>query len=181
MRSLPERMIVPLPLFDEAAAALRQSGSYRRDLSAQELAQIMRLIVEGLLSGQEAVRASILHTDVRIEQDQGFVSSRAEVRSPIRATVQTDCALGNDTAPGRIRLLDLNVQQEAGFLAKQALRAFDLEGRARRALSDPNQALALALRSQLEPRGATLSALGLHFNEQTLTVVLHGDPAASGS
>lgn len=179
MPSLPDSIIVPLPLFDEAASALRESGSYRRELSAQELARIMSLIVEGLLSGQEAVRATVSHMDVRIEQGQGVVSSRAEVRSPIKAAVQTDCALGNDTAPGRIRLLGLNVRQEGGFLAKQAMRAMNIEGKARRALSDPNQALALALRSQLEPRGATLSALGLHFHEQTLTVVLQGGPTAS--
>lgn len=178
MPSISEGMVVPLPLFDEAAVALRQSGNYRREMTAQELAQIMALIVEGLLSSQQRMRASVPRMEVRIEQGRGIVSGRAEVRSPISASVETNAVLGNDAVSGRIKLLDLQVRQEAGFLAKQALRAIDIEGRARRALSDPNQALALALRSQLEPRGALLSALGLHFNEQSLTVVLQGGPIA---
>lgn len=172
---LPGESAISLPLFDEAAAALKAGGRYRAELSADDLTQIMGGIVAGLLTGQERVRASVLAMDVRIEGERGTVAGAARVESPLKATVGVACVLGNDPNPSRIRLLDLDVRQEAGLLAKQALRAVNIEGRVRELLADPNRALFTALDGQLRSRGARLSALGLHFNQRALTVELHGE------
>jgi hypothetical protein len=170
--------VVRLPLFDEAAQALKEKGVYQRELTAQELAGIMSGIVTSLTQGQEAVKASVPAMTVKIEKAKGIVGGSVKVEKPIQATIKVNCALDNDTAPNRIKLAGLDIQTEAGFAAKLALKAVNIEGKAREALRDPNQALGLALASQLEPRGVKLTGVGLHFNEQTLAVNLRGQAAA---
>lgn len=167
-----------LPLFDQIAIALKEIGVFQRELTAQELSQIMSGVITSLTAGQEAVRASVPTMDVQIENARGVVNGAVRVEKPIKATIRVNCALTNDTAPQRLRLDGLNIQQEAGFAAKMALKAFNIEGKAREALRDPNQALGLTLGSQLEPRGVKLTEIGLHFNDRTLAVSLKGQPLA---
>jgi hypothetical protein len=164
-----------LPLFDEAAQALKENGSYQRELTSQELASIMAEVVASLLGSQEAVRASIPVMEVRIENAKGVVFGSIRVNKPIQATIKVTCTLVNDTEPGRIRLADLDIQQEAGLTAKIALKAANIEGRTRNVLRDPNRALGQALASQLEQRGVKLTGLNLHFNESTLDIRLNGE------
>jgi hypothetical protein len=178
MPDTPE-VVVHLPLFDEAAQAIKERGSYQRELTAQELAGIMSGVVTGLTQGQESVKASMPTMDVRIENAKGIVNGSVRVESPIKATIKVNCALDNDAAPSRIKLAGLDIQQEAGFAAKLALKAVNIEGKAREALRDPNRALELALGSQLKSRGVNLTGLGLHFNESTLAVSLRGECAVS--
>lgn len=172
-------MVVRIALFDEAAQAIKERGSYQRELTAQELAGIMSGVVTGLIQGQESVRASAPIMDVRIENAKGIVNGSVKVEKPIQATIKVNCELDNDSAPSRIKLAGLDIQQEAGFAARLALKAVNIEGKAREALRDPNRALGLALGSQLEPRGVKLTGLGLHFNESTLAVSFEGEPALS--
>jgi hypothetical protein len=171
-------MVIRLPLFDEAAQAIKERGSYQRELTAQELAGIMSGVVTGLIQGQESIRASAPIMAVRIENAIGIVSGSVNVEKPIQATIKVNCTLDNDVAPGRIRLAGLDIQQKAGFTARLALKAVNIEGKAREALRDPNRALGLALSAQLEPRGVNLTGLALHFNESTLAVSLEGEPAS---
>jgi len=165
---------VRLPLFEEAAQVLKEKGIYKRDLTAQELANIMSEIVANLTQGQESVKASVPSMAVDIVKAKGTVAGVVKVEKPIQATIKVSCALDNGTVPDRIKLAGLDIQTEAGFAAKLALKAVNIEGKAREALRDPNQALGSALASQLEPRGVKLTEVGLHFNEQTLSVDLKG-------
>lgn len=179
MTGTPDGMILPLPLLDEAAAALCAGGQYRHDLTDAELARVLGLVVGGLAGGQEKVRVRVSGMDVRIAGGRCAAEGGVRVESPLKATIGIRAVLENDARPGYLRLAELRIEQDAGFIARQALKAMDLDGQARRALSDPNAALAEALRTQLAPRGAQLTALGLHLGERTLTVDMRGGPAGT--
>ena len=126
---MPEQ-VVQVPLFEQVAAELRQNGTFQRDLTGQDVSGIMRGVVQSLVSGQDAVRASIASMNVGIEKQQGSVSGSVRVEKPINATIGVNCVLGNDKTPGRIRLVSLDIKEEAGFAAKMALKAVNLKGKA---------------------------------------------------
>jgi len=163
-----------LPLFDQAAMALREKGEFQIELTPQELSQIMLGVITNLTAGKDAVKASVPTMNVRIEKSRGIIGGAVRVEEPIQATIKVNCALVNSDSAQGLRLDSLDIQTEAGFAAKLALKAVNIEGKAREALRDPNQALGLALGSQLEPRGVKLTELRLHFNESTLAVSLRG-------
>lgn len=169
-------IIIPLPIFEEAAVALKEKGAFSKQLTSQELGQMMSSVIEGLLAGQNAVKATVPPMGVRIERSRGIVAGAVQVENPIKATIRLNCVLGNDTTLQGIRLENLDIQQEAGFLAKAALKAANIDGQARNLLRDPNQALKKALNMQLRPRGVELTGIGLHFQENTLGVNLTGNP-----
>jgi hypothetical protein len=174
---MPEEQDVKaiLPLFDEAAQAIKDVGEYQKELTAQELASIMLGIVIGLTQGQETITASVPALTVKIEKAIGTVVGTVSVEKPIHAVIKVNCVLDNDAAPNRIKLAKLNLHQEAGFAAKLALKVVDIEGKTKKALRDPNQALREVLASQLGHRGVRLTAIGLHFNEHTLAVNVRGE------
>jgi len=167
---------VQFPLFDEVARALREKGSYHKELSEQEVAQIMEGVVQNLLAGQAKIKAVVPRPTVHIEHEVGTVSGNVRVEAPIKATIKVDCVLGNDVTPQHLKLIKSDVHEEAGLVAKPILKMVNVERRMREALNNPNQALGTALGSQLQPRGVRLTATELHFNEQTLTVDLKGEP-----
>ena len=171
-------LVIPLPIFDEAAAALKTDGIYETELSADDLSQIMRAVVQSLLAGQTMARATVPEMSVRIQEYRGIGAGAVRVESHIQATVRLNTVLANAPDPTRIRLEDLVVKQEAGFAAKLALGALNVEGRVREALADPNRTLMAALATQLEPRGARLTELALHINETMLSVGMHGGALA---
>jgi hypothetical protein len=177
---MPEKQeaVFSLPLFDEAVQAIKEKGGYQRELTAQELASIMSGIVIGLTQGQETVKVSVPAMTVEIEKARGTVWGTVKVESPFQATIIVNCALENDAVPNRIKLARLDVQEEAEFAAKLILKLVNIEGKAKKVLRDPNQALGEALASQLEPRGVRLTGIGWHFNDQTLAVNLRGEPAS---
>jgi hypothetical protein len=167
-------MVLRLPLFDEAAQTIKEIGFFQRDLTAQELTDIMSVIVDGLIQEQESISASVPRLDVRIENAEGILNGSLKVDKPIQALIRVICALDNDPVPGRIKLAHLDIQQEAGFAARLALKAVNIEDKIREAVRDPNKALWLALSSQLTPRGVLLTGLDLNFKDSTLAVSLEG-------
>lgn len=168
------RIIIEMPLFDEAAQAIKETGGYRREITAKELSSIMSGVIVDLVQGQEVIKASVPVINVKIEEAKGIVNGNVKVEKPIQATINVNLILGNSTELNRIKLDELHIQQEADFAAKLALKTVNIEGKARETLKDPNQSLGLVLASQLEPRGVKLTEVGLHFNEQTLAVNLTG-------
>ena len=78
---------VRLPLFEEAAQVLKEKGIYKRDLTAQELANIMSEIVANLTQGQESVKASVPSMAVDIVKAKGTVAGVVKVEKPIQATL----------------------------------------------------------------------------------------------
>jgi hypothetical protein len=171
--------VIQLPIFDEMAESLKKKGSYSKELSEQEVVQIMESIVQNLLTGQQKVKAAVPTPKVHIENDVATVSSETHVESPVKATIAINCKLGNDVSPQRLKLIQSDVQEKAGLLDKLKLKAVNVEHRVKKTLSDPNQALSNALESQLEPRGVRLTETALHFHNQTLAVNLKGKPSTS--
>ncbi|MCH7641228.1 hypothetical protein IID22_03465 [Patescibacteria group bacterium] len=170
-----------LPLFDQVTQSIKENGSFQRGLTAPEVGNIMNGVVEGLLTGQDRVKVSVPQMDVQIENQRGVVSGSVQVEKPIKATIGINFVLGNDESdPKRIRLVNLQVNEKAGFAAKMALKAVNVEGKARQALQDPNQALLSALASQLKPKGIKLTGIGLHFTDDRLGIELKGRQASRG-
>ncbi len=171
--------VIHLPIFDEMAGSLKEKGNYSKELSEQEVVQIMESIVQNLLAGQQKVKATVPSPKVHIENEVATVSSEAHVESPVKATIAINCKLGNDVTPQKLKLLQSDVQEKAGPLDKLKLKAVNVEHRVQKTLSDPNQALSTALASQLQPRGVRLTDTALHFHKQTLAVNLKGEPSTS--
>lgn len=171
--------VIQLPIFDEMAESLKKKGSYSKELSEQEVVQIMESIVQNLLAGQQKIKAAVPTPKVHIENDVATVSSETHVDSPVKATIAINCKLGNDVSPQKLKLIQSDVQEKAGFVDKLKLKAVNVEHRVKKTLSDPNQALSNALESQLEPRGVRLTETALHFNQQKLAVNLKGKPTTS--
>jgi hypothetical protein len=93
----------------------------------------------------------------------------------LAATLIAHVALENDPDPMKIRLRDLRIKTiDATFVAKNMVRALNVEGKVRTALADPNGALASVLRPELRAQGVALSDVGLHFTESTLAIELRG-------
>lgn len=171
--------VTHLPLFDEVAGALKEKGSYSKELSEQDVVQIIEDIVQNILAGQQRVKAVVPRPSVHIENEVATVSSEARVESPVKATITVHCTLGNDVTPQKLKLIQSDVQEKAGPVEKLKLKAVNVEHRVREALSHPNQALSSALERQLQPRGARLTDTELHFHGQTLAVNLKGGPVAT--
>ncbi|MDQ3855555.1 MAG: hypothetical protein M3281_04080 [Chloroflexota bacterium] len=169
-------LYVALPLFDVAASALRTTGAYDAELSSEDLSQAMRVIAQSLLSSQSLVRATVPEASLRIQDTRGTAVTAVRVESPVQALVRLNIVLGNATTPGRLQLEKLDLREEGSIAAKFAMRALNVEGRVRHALSDPNQALLMALETQMSPRQVRISELALHLGETSLSVRMRGGP-----
>lgn len=60
--------VVQIPLLDQAAAMIKEKGSFQKELTGSELAEIMGSVVRSLTAGQDAVRATVPTMQVRIER-----------------------------------------------------------------------------------------------------------------
>ncbi len=156
------------------AAQIKESGRVQRELTGLELADIMKGVVGGLLTGQDTVKASIPTMSVEIGNQQGVVKGSVSVEKPIKADIGIGLTLGNAQQAQRLRLVALDIQEKAKFPAKMALKAINIKGKAEKALRDPNQALLTALNGQLESRGVQLTGIGLNFGDSALSVDLRG-------
>ncbi|GHO60719.1 hypothetical protein [Ktedonobacter robiniae] len=168
-----------LPLFDEVAASLREKKRYQKELSEQEVAQVMESVVRSLLAGQAKIKAVVPKPTVHIEHEVGTVSGNVRVEAPIKATITIDCALENDVVPQHLKLIGSNIKEDAPLPAKLALKALNLKQRVSEKLADPNQALGAALARQLQSRGVRLTETGLHFHERMLVIDLKGEPMST--
>lgn len=169
--------LASVPIIEQAAAALKETGFFHQELTRADVVGIMQGVVNGLLTDQDKVRAGIPTMDVRIENQQALVTGSVRLEKPIKATIQISCVLANDQKPQRLRLVRLDIQEKAGLAARAVLKAVNIKGKAKSALSDPNRALFAALGEQLKPKGIELTGIGLHFREEALVVGLKGKPA----
>lgn len=181
MESTGLESVVRLPLLDEAARVLKAEGDFICDLTPRDLAEIVGAVLQRVVASTGAVTMGRYDTQVRIEHAQGVVTGAAEVLNPIRAVLRPYSLLGNGDTSGRICLLDLRMEYDAGMMAKMALKAFNLEERARALLADPTRLFEDALRVQMQVRGAQLTGAWLRFTENALAVRLEGTSLRSGS
>jgi len=172
--------VVQYPLFDEVASELKFKGIYQKQLSAEELAEIMKGVVKGLLANQSQVRASVPTMDVSIANMQGTIKGVARIEAPIQAEIGVNCVLGNSKVTGqRLSLEGFKYTQKAGFTAGLALGALKVEAQARKVLVNPDSALYLALKSQLDPRRAEITEMNFGFTDKaTFAIDLRGKAKA---
>jgi len=167
--------VTSFPLLDQASISIKEKGSFQTQIGAQELKNIMKGIVEGLLSGQDIVRVKDQQMNVSIQQKEGRVIGNVVIEKPIKATIEIDCTLSNDEENNkRIVLKNLEISQKAGMLARAALSAVNIEGKARQALNDPNQALLNALGEQLASKDIKTTNISLQFSDNLLNIDLTG-------
>lgn len=164
-----------IPLLENITSSIKQTGKFEQSMTGQDVEQIMIGVVSGLLSNQETVNAEISKMDVNIENSQGKVNGTLVINKPISASIDIDCILGNSNKENELNLVSLKVNEKAGFIAKMALAAVDIEGKARETLQNPNQALFDSLSKQLEPKNISLTNIGLNFNNNVLKVSLVGN------
>lgn len=166
---------IDVPIIEDAAEKLKAGKSYNKDLSGQEMSEIMKSVIDGILTDQKAVRASVPLMNVDIKNQEGIVRGTVQVESPIKAVVDIRCVLGNSDKEGVLKLVDLEVNEKAGFAAKVALKAVNIENKARNALQNPNKALLQAMDAQLRQKGAKAEEISLSFQENdTLSIALEG-------
>lgn len=163
-----------IPLLENIANSIKQTGTFEQALNGQDIEQIMKGTISGLLSNQENINADFPKMDVNIENNQGKINGTVIINKPISASIEIDCILGNSNKENELDLISLKINEKAKFLAKMALAAVDIEGKAKEALRNPNKALFDSLSKQLEPKNVSLTDIGLHFNNNALKVSLLG-------
>lgn len=163
-----------IPLLENIASSIKQTGKFEQSMTGQDVEQIMKGVVTSLLTNQETVDADISKMDVNIENSQGKVNGTVVINKPISASIEIDCVLGNSSKENELNLVSLKVNEKAGFLAKMALATVDIEGKARETLKNPNQALLNSLSRQLEPKNISLTNIELKFKDGLLNVSLNG-------
>lgn len=168
-------LLVQVPLLEKAAAEIKEKGEVQYDLTGPEVAGIMEGVVSGLLSSREKIKASVPSMDVSIRGGEGSVKSTVVVEKPIKAQIGLDLVLGNDQDPQKLRLVKLEVTEKTNLLGKGALKAINVKGIVKNTLKDPSKALFEALEKQLDPKGVSLTQIGLHFGSETLSLHLQGN------
>lgn len=166
-----------LPALDAAADGLRSVGAYQAVFGVPEVKPLIEIVIDRMLAEYAHVKAELVALEVRLEHSKGVAAGALKVLSPVTALISPLIVLANDPDPTRIVLSDLQMKTEAGFLAKGMIAAFNLEGKLRQMLVDPNKALSDVLIPELRGRGAALTALSLHFNETALVAHLAGHAA----
>ncbi|MEQ9716432.1 MAG: hypothetical protein ABGF52_13010 [Candidatus Asgardarchaeum sp.] len=168
-----------VPLLEIISSSIKQTGKFKQSMTGQDVEQIMKGVVSGLLTSQDTVDASISKMDVNIKNNQGKVNGIVVINKPISASIEIDCVLGNSNKKDELSLVSLKVNEKAGFIAKIALAAVDIEGKARATLQNPNQALFNSISKQLEPKHTAITNIGLQFKDSSLNVSLSGNSTAS--
>ncbi len=170
-----KKHIVELSMLNDAAREIASKGKFSKELSEQDLGAIMVSVIQDLMAAQESVTAIVSNPMVKIDHGHGLITAIVSVSRPMEFTLEVRCAMRNSTVPHQLKLdeIDLKVTN-AGIITRAALGALDLRGKALSALKNPNQALGYALNSELQPRGAMVESIGLHFREHTVNLSLTG-------
>jgi hypothetical protein len=139
----------------------------------------MSKFVMSIIRGHGAKELSISSMEFGIEENTGTLNGNVEVKSPAKVTIGMTCILDNhNDRPDMLKLTALDITTKAGIRASIGLIASNVVGKTKESLQDPNVAFKSFLDSQFNPKGVTLTELGLHFNKSTLVVNLRGKHAA---
>jgi len=152
---------------DRIAKSLLAYGSFQDDLTATELAIILRNMVYTMFA-QHKVGGRDLHLihnipsmRVRIQNDQAKIKFIVHLHKPIVAFIKFQYTLINDPVSIqsnlRVKQGSLAITQDTrrfDLKAKAALTAIDIESMAKKELNDPAAVITATLPSQLKKRGA---------------------------
>lgn len=180
---MPDRGEVALPtphIVIEAAEAIKSSGEFKRGLAGNEVSGLVKGIVSELVTSNPSVRGSIPFMDVAINQGQANVRGTIRVDAPLGATVGIGLILRNArNGSNSVELGGLKVEPKAdNFVGGMALKALNLEGKAREALSNPTQALNTYLSAEMKKQGVRLEGIAMKFtSDDKFTILLRGKTA----
>lgn len=169
-----EKAVSGQPYLDEAVRNLENTGIYQKEFKSQEVVEVMSMFVLYIIKNRGASDTSISRMNVKIENAIGTIKGTVDVKKPAKVKIHMNCDLDNDNDPEKIKLLGLNVVTEAGLLSRIALKAADTVGKTKDDLQKPNEVFLKFLDTQFRPRGISINKLGLHFNENTLSINLRG-------
>lgn len=177
---MPDQKEVKLPtpaIVKEASEAIRVSGQFKKGLNGQEVSGLIKGVVGDLVTNNPQVKGGVPFMDVKISGGQADIKGTIRVESPIGATIGVDIILRNHRGGGnRIELGNLRVDPKAdGLVGSLALKALDIEGKARGVLSDPTQALNIYLTTEMRKQGIKLDGIAMKFTQDDkFTVLLKG-------
>ena len=164
-----------IPFVEKIANSIKQTGHFEKAMTGQDVELVMRGVISSLLSNQETVSADVSNMNVEIKNNQEIINGTVLIKKPISASIEIDCILENGKKGDKLALVSLDIKEKAGFIAKMALAAIDIEGKAREILQKPNKAIFDSLSTQLEPKGISLINIGLQFMSNSLNVSLSGN------
>jgi antitoxin component of MazEF toxin-antitoxin module len=172
------------------ADTLIESGEFHEDITAAELAVILRNVVYVMFAQQKVagVDVGILHNvpimKVTLAEGQADIEFVVHVHKPIIAFLEFKYALINDhdTSVKRLTVKNgsLRVNEKTrrfDLKAKAALAAMNVPRIARQEMSDTAAVIRRTLPTQLQQKGITgeLKEIVLRLNSDTLSIYLQGD------
>ena len=172
------------------ADELAKTGRFESRISAGELAVILRKLVytmfsEHTVAGQGVNMVHNVATmQVSINEFQADISFVVHIHKPITAFLKFQYCLINDPVSVRPRLVlkhnTLTIKEHTrrfDLKSKAALAAINIEGIARRELSDPSRIIKATLPTQLEQHGLTgsFTCIEMTLTDQHLDLCLEGN------
>lgn len=179
---MPDYREVKLPtpsIVLEASEAIKSGGEFKKGLTGQEVSVLIKGVVGELVTSNPQVKGGIPFMDVKISQGQADVKGTIRIDSPIGATAGVDLVLKNNrNGSNSLELGGLKINAKAdNFVGNLALKAVDIEGKARQILSDPTKALSGYLTEEMRKQGVKLEGVAMKFTEDDkFTVLLRGTP-----
>lgn len=166
----------PQSVLTEISTALRKEAVFNRDLTSQEVEQMMAEIVSGLIAGGGKVDGNVQSLSVTIQEEKARLMASVNVSNPIKAGINLSFGLENAQESGNLKLSGEPVIDEHpdGVKAKIALKAVGLRGKLASQLASPNDLIFKGLGDYLRKDGVQLQEMGLTLNQSTLGVRLQG-------
>jgi hypothetical protein len=165
---IADRLSRPVaPIEQQIAESLTESGVFEAELSAEELAVIMRKLLYMLVAEQKVagVEVPIVHNVSKMEIDiansEAEIACEVHIHSPLVGFIQFSYTLENadeDEDEGRLQLKDnalavKEVTRPMDMAAKLALRIMNVRAIALRELSDLGALIRRTLPEQLQEHG----------------------------
>ena len=165
---IADRLSRPVaPIEQQIAESLTESGVFEAELSAEELAVIMRKLLYMLVAEQKVagVEVPIVHNVSKMEIDiansEAEIACEVHIHSPLVGFIEFSYTLENadeDEDEGRLQLKDnalavKEVTRPMDMAAKLALRIMNVRAIALRELSDLGALIRRTLPEQLQEHG----------------------------
>lgn len=164
----------PQSLLSEFSTALKEKGVFERDLTSQEVEQMMAEIVSGLIAGSGKVDGNVQSLSVAIKEAKARLKASVRVSSPIKAGIDLSFGLENMKQIGTLMLSEEPIIDEHpdGMKAKIALKTFNLKGKLSSQLASPNELIFKGLGDYLRRGGVNLQSMALTLGHDTLFIRL---------
>ena len=155
----------------EISAALKEKGTFDRDLSPQEVEQFMSEIVTSMIAERGGIQASIKSLSVTIENARAKLEAQLAVKKAfVKANVAMTLELENSSEQGRLKTSSEPQASTSNGLAKPYVET------ARQGLSDPNALIFKGLSQYFAKQQINISQMGLTLRPNTLGVQLTVQP-----